>query len=247
MRLAFVSDMHGNWAAFEAVLAELDRRGPFDAVYGGGDFAFNGLYPGECVQAVIDRGWESVRGNTDEWLVEAATDGATPAQNVPPGMEHTGEMKERDQWAAERMSTEQIDFLKGLPLSIEVEGPSGQSLTIVHATPWSAHPPVWADAEESEKREMIDRAGTDALVYGHVHHAYQQEIDGKTIACAGAVGSPFDGDPRACFAIVTDDGDGWRFEHVRVDYDSEGYARELEASDIPGAADTARSIRTGTR
>lgn len=247
MRLAFVSDMHGNWAAFEAVLAELERRGPFDAIYGGGDFAFNGLYPAECVQALMDRGWPCVRGNTDEWLVEAATDGAVPARDVPPGMEHVGDMKARDAWAAARVNPEQVEFLKGLPLTLQVIGPSGQSLAILHATPWSAHPPVWADADEGEKREMLDRSGADALIYGHIHYAYQQEIDGKTICCAGAVGSPFDGDTRACFALMTDDGDGWSFEHVRVDYDNEAYARELEASDMPGAAGTAQAVRKASR
>ncbi len=246
MRLAFVSDMHGNLPAFEAVLSELDSRGPFDGIYGGGDFAFNGLSPSECVQTLIDRGWQCVRGNTDEWLVEAATDGAVPAQNVPPGMEHSGDLRARDLWAAARMTPEQIDFLKDLPLTLQFTGPSGKTLALVHATPWSAHPPVWHDADESEKREMLERAGTDALIYGHIHYAYQQQIDGKIICCMGAVGSPFDGDTSACFAIASDEGDGWNFEHVRVNYDTEAYARQLEASDLPGGAGSARAIRTAS-
>ncbi len=247
MRLAFVSDMHGNFLAFQAVLDELERQGPFDGIYGGGDFAFNGLQPAECVQTIIDRGWPAVRGNTDEWLVEEATDGATPAQNVPEGMEHRGELKERDRWAVARLSQEQIEFLKGLPVALDITGPSGRTLTLVHATPWSTHPPVWHDADDSEKRKMLDDAGSEALIYGHIHHAYQQEIDGRTICCMGAVGSPFDGDPSACFAIATDDGEGWSFEHVRVDYDHEAYAQQLEASDLPGGATTAASVRTGSR
>jgi predicted phosphodiesterase len=246
MRLAFVSDMHGNLPAFEAVLEEVERRGPFDAIYGGGDYAFNGLYPAECVQTLIDHGWECVRGNTDEWLVEAATDGAVPAQNVPDGMEHAGPLRERDEWTAAKMSPAQIDFLKGLPLSLQFTGPSGQTLTLVHATPWSSHPAVWHAADVSEKREMLDRAGSDALIYGHIHYAYQQEVDGKTICCMGATGLPFDGDARPCFAIATDNGDGWTFEHVRVDYDVEGYARELEGSDMPGADGAAKIVRTAT-
>lgn len=246
MRLAFVSDMHGNFPAFEAVLAELERRGPFDAIYGGGDYAFNGLYPAECVQTLIDRGWECVRGNTDEWLVEAATDGAVPAQNVPDGMEHSGALRERDEWTAAKMSPAQIEFLKALPLSLEFTGPSGQTLALVHATPWSSHPPVWHDADVAEKREMLDRAGSDALIYGHIHYAYQQDIDGKTICCMGATGSPFDGDTSACFAIATDDGDGWAFEHVRAEYGVEGYAQELEASDMPGADGAAKIVRTAS-
>ena len=244
MKLAFVSDMHGNLPAFEAVLAELDARGPFDAILGGGDYALAGLYPAECVQILMDRGWDCVRGNTDEWIVEAATDGAVPVQNCPPEMVHTEELRALDRWAAERLAEAQVDFLKDLPLSIEFTGPSGETLMLVHATSWSAHPAVWQHAADTEKREMLDRAGTDNLIYGHIHYAYQQEIDGRTICCMGAVGSPFDGDQRACFAIVTDGGDGWSFEHVRVAYDHEAYASEVEQSDLPGAAGAAERIRT---
>jgi predicted phosphodiesterase len=248
VQIAFASDMHGNLLAFEAVLAEMERRGPLDAVLGGGDFAANGLYPAECVQRLMDLGWECVRGNTEEWLVATATNGEIPVHDCPPEMMHDNpELQALDRWGVARLSQAHIDFLAGLPLSYTFEGPSGQTLMLAHATPWSAHPPVTADAPDDAKRELLERAGTDALVYGHIHHAYLQQVDGKTIACIGAVGLPFDGDRRASFAIATDDGDGWRIEHVRVEYDNETYARELEASDMPGATGVANVVRTGGR
>lgn len=248
MKLAFASDMHGNLLAFEAVLAEIERRGPFDAVLGGGDYAANGLYPAECVQRIIDLGWECVRGNTEEWLVATATDGAIPVQDCPPEMMHDAkpQLQALDRWGVARLSQEHIDFMAGLPLTLEFEGPSEKTLMLAHATPWSAHPPVVADAGEDAKLGMIERAGTDALVYGHIHHAYQQEIEGKLIVCIGAVGLPTDGDRRASFAVATDDGDGWSIEHVRVEYDNETYARELEDSDMPGASAVAGVVRRGS-
>ena len=247
MRLAFASDMHGNLAAFEAVLAEIERRGPFDTVIGGGDFAFNGLYPAECVRRIRPLGWTCVRGNTDEWVVQAATEGRIPVQNCPPEQAHGPELIERDKWAAARLMPDLVAYLAEMPLAWSILGPSGQSLKFVHATPWSAHPAVRADASEHEKREMLDRGEVDVLLYGHIHHAYIQTIDGRTLACIGAVGLPFDGDPRPCFAIATDEGDGWSIEHVRVNYDNEAYARELEASDMPGVAGVAGIVRTGSQ
>ncbi len=245
-RIAFVSDVHGNLPALEAVLGELERRGPFDAIIGGGDYAFNGLYPAECVGKMQSLGWPCVRGNTDEWIVQAATDGKIPVQNCPPEMEHGPELAARDQWAVARLDGRMIDFLAGMPLDWDAEGPSGQSLKFVHATPWSAHPAVRANDDDEAKREMLDKGGADVLLYGHIHHAYLQEIDGRIIACIGATGVPFDGDPRPCFAIATDDGSGWSIEHVRVAYDNEAYARDLEASDMPGAAGAARAVRTAS-
>lgn len=244
MRLAFVADMHGNLPAFEAVVAEIERQRPFDAILGGGDYILGGPFPAGCVQLLIDLGWECVRGNAEEVVVHVATDGASPVRNAPPELMSNESLLELARWSLDRMSGAQIEFLQSLPLKLTFTGPSGQTLTLVHATPWSAHPIVWSDASEGAKRELLDRAGTDALMYGHIHYAYQEVIDGRTLCCTGSAGLPFDGDLRPCFAIATDDGDGWTFEHVRVDYDYEAYARGAEDSDMPDAAEVARQIRT---
>lgn len=245
MKLAFACDMHGNLDAFRAVVAEIDRRGPFDGVYGGGDIALGGLNPGGCVQMFIDRGWESVRGNAEELVLNAAGISLTK-DDWPAGIEENPLLQDMAAWTVERLTSAQIDYMNALPLSFDFTGPSGQTLLFVHATPWSVFPIVWHDADLAEKREMVVRAGTDALLYAHIHHAYQQDIDGKTLCCAGSVGLPYDGDQRACFTIATDEGEGWRFEHVRVAYDYEAYAQQLEGSDLPGAEKDAIYIRNAS-
>src|SRR5215211_7069610 len=116
MRIAFVSDIHGNWPALEAVLAELERRGPFEVIVGGGDFVFGGAFPAETLAAVREQGWPCIRGNTDEWVVEAATGGSVPAQGYEPEQEHTATQRQIDAWAADRLEDDAIAFLEGLPL-----------------------------------------------------------------------------------------------------------------------------------
>lgn len=246
MRIAFAADMHANLPAFEAVAAEIERRGRFDRVINGGDVVLGGLYPGECVQMLIDLGWEGVLGNSDEMVVDAALGGSLPKDGWPPGLAANQALQAMARWTAGHMNSAQIDHLANLPLRIDVSGPSGEALAIVHATPWGTFPIVWQDADDAEKIELLDRAGSDALLYGHIHYAYQQQFGGRRLCCGGAVGLPYDGDTRPCFAIATDEGDGWRFEHVRVDYDHEAYARELDGSDMPGADSDARAIRTAT-
>ena len=244
MRLAFASDLHGNLPAFEAVLAELDRRGPFDGIYYGGDAVINGLYPAECVQRLIDLGWECVRGNADEWVVACAHGTTEAAELTPDEAEQLEALLMRGRWTAERLDESHVAFLESLPLTRTFTGPSGRTLMLAHATPWSAHVAIRHNDPEDAKREALDRAGTGALIYGHIHHAYQQHIDGRTICCMGAVGLPYDM-PRPCFVIATDDGEGWAFEHVRATYDSEAYAREVEASDIPNGVPLANLLRNG--
>ena len=67
MRIAIVSDIHGNRTAFEAVLADLRETAP-DLILHGGDLADGGASPVEIVDRIRDLGWQGVVGNTDEML-----------------------------------------------------------------------------------------------------------------------------------------------------------------------------------
>jgi predicted phosphodiesterase len=67
MRIAIVSDIHGNRTAFEAVLADLKQTSP-DLILHGGDLADSGASPSEIVDRIRELGWAGVVGNTDEML-----------------------------------------------------------------------------------------------------------------------------------------------------------------------------------
>jgi predicted phosphodiesterase len=248
-RVAFVSDIHGNLPALEAVLEELARREPFDRVVGGGDYATGGLFPKECIDRVRDRDWDFVRGNADEWLVEIATEGEIPAEGWVPEVAPDEKSKEVMRWNVEYLDPDSVSFLAGLPIEWSVSGPSGQKLVFVHATPDSTHthlgyPP---DASEDIFLPMFEQTGADVLLHGHIHHAYVRTIGELTLGCVGSVGLPFDRDARACFAIATDDGTGWRVEHIRVPYDREAYLTGVMESTMPNADEYAAKVRSAER
>lgn len=243
-RLAFVSDVHGNLPALEAVLEELQRLEPFDRVIGGGDYTAGGAYPKESLDRMRQRGWDFVRGNADEWIVEIATGGRIPAQAYPPDAAPDANLRETLAWIAGKLDDDDIDFLANLDIPWSMTGPSGQTIVYVHATPSSTHPGYPPDADESIFVPMFAETGADVLLHGHIHYAYLREISAGTLGCVGSVGLPFDRDPRPCFLIATDDGTGWSLEHRRVSYDNEAYATALEASGMPHAAEPARRVRT---
>ncbi len=247
MRVAFVSDVHGNLPALQAVLADLDASDPFDFIVGGGDFAFGGVFPERAVATICERNWPSVRGNTDEWVIESASAGRVPAQGYTPEQAHSGMMLQVDDWVAKALGQESLRFLADLPLDWRTTGPSGQPLVFVHATPWSTHPVVLPDADDEMVTRMLDEAQTDTLVYGHIHHAYVRDVAGRTVACCGAVGVPFDGDERPCYLVATDDGDGWKLEHRRVTYNRDQYLSDLARSGVPNAAGFIELIRGARR
>jgi predicted phosphodiesterase len=246
MRVAVLSDTHGNLVALDAVLAELDATGPYEALVMGGDFAFGGPNPAECIDRIRERGVPAVRGNTDEFIVELATRGRIPARVAAESQRHTASeaMLQRYRWAVERLLDEQIAYLASLPLAYSLPAPGGGALTVVHATPWNAHDTVPESAPEGLARRMLDQAGGQALAYGHIHVQYRRWIDRRLLTAVGSVGLPFDGDPRAAYAVFTLGPGGWEVEFRRVAYRLEQAIEGVLSSGMPGAEAQAAILRS---
>ena len=228
MRVAIFSDVHGNAAALEAVLADIGARGPFDRILNGGDFAFGGPRPREAVERLIETGYPAVIGNTDE-MVAASPEGAVGAVAA---------------WARTRLTPEQVDWLRALPRLRRIEPPGGPPLVLVHATPWSTTDMIDPASPAATVTRAFEQAETRTLVYGHIHRAYIREVAGGLIVNAGSVGFPFDRDPRPAWAVLTLERGAWRAEIVRTEYDLEGAAQDLLTSDHPDAETFARRVRT---
>jgi predicted phosphodiesterase len=244
MRIAVISDTHGNLLALDAVLADLDSAVPVDEIIMAGDFAFGGPFPAECVERVRERGLRAVRGNTDEFIVEVATGGSRPAQDVEESQRHDPAQVDIDRWAAERLTDDQINYLAALPLQITIPGPAGGSLAIVHATPWSTHRPVTANAPAEVAQRMLDASGAQALGYGHIHVQYQRRIDGRLLAAVGSVGLPFDGDRRAAYAVFMSVRDGWDVEFRRVGYNVDAAIKQVLDRGVTNAAGFGATLRS---
>jgi predicted phosphodiesterase len=243
MRIAMISDAHGNLHALDAVLTDLDSAGPFDEVIYGGDFAFRGAFPAEVIDRIRDRGYRAVRGNTDEFLVEMATDGAFRLSITDEKQRHTPALQVFDRWALERMGADQVDYLGSLPLRIDIDGPNGARLTITHASPWSSHMTVLPDASEDIARQMLDEPNALCVAYGHIHQQYRRVVDKRLLTSVGSIGAPLDGDWRAAYSVLSNDGDGWAVEFRRVPYDVDGAVASLLASTLPDREVIAEGMR----
>src|SRR6267154_3596241 len=127
MRIAIVSDIHGNRTAFEAVLADLRQTSP-DLILHGGDLADAGASPAEIVDRVRDLGWQGVVGNTDEMLFrpESLEDFATQS-SAPPSLWTV--IREMATVTRTILGKERIAWLCGLP-RIQIHAP----IALVHAS-----------------------------------------------------------------------------------------------------------------
>ena len=147
MKVAIVSDIHGNRRAFEAVVADL-RQVTSDLVLHGGDLAYGGAHAADIIDQVRALGWPGVRGNTDEmlWAPESLAEfaAATPKlgpllaiiqEMIPPTLAGIGE--------------ERLRWLEGLPQQY-----SGEGFSLVHASPddlWRAPMPHASDEAASPR------------------------------------------------------------------------------------------------
>ncbi len=226
MRIAVFSDIHGNWRALEAVLADLDGRA--DVVVCGGDVAWGGPRPERVVDALLASGLPVVLGNTDVMAADEAL-----AQEQPWA-----------RWAHARLEPRHRDFLRSLPLQRSIETPAGP-LLIVHSTPDDPARRLPAPSEEQALQRLFGAAGAPLVVHGHDHLPSVAHLSGVVVVGAGAVGLPFDGDPRACYVVVTAEEGGFSVEHRRVAYDVEAAAAEAQELGMPGAALWGQVVRRG--
>ena len=225
MRVAVFSDVHGNVRALEAVLAEIEARGPFDEIVNGGDLAFGGPRPREAMDLLIGRGHPTVLGNTDVWIAGIEPGGGSIAA-----------------WARRQLQPAHEEYLRRLPTSYRIEPPGGPPLVVVHATPTSLGDLLSPDAPEAVVSTMFEQARTRTLVYGHIHKAYVRDVAQGLVVNTGSVGFPFDGNTKPSFAILRLDGGRWHAENIRVAYDHEAVAKDLTASTHPDGHTFARRI-----
>lgn len=205
MRIAIISDSHGNLAALDNVLEDLDQTGPYDAILMGGDVAYGGPYPAECIDRIMERGYPCVRGNTDQMIIDAVSGSGDPQAD----------------WVLNQLDEEHLNFLQSLPVQHNLELSNNRTLGLVHATPWSIYDSILPGATDFDYRRMLKEANTNILCYGHIHLQHQRTLDTGTVVAVGSLGLPFDGDRRSMYTVIEVRRDGYQVEFRRLEYNIE--------------------------
>jgi predicted phosphodiesterase len=234
MRIAIVSDVHGNRRAFDAVRADLKEVSP-DLVLHGGDLAANGAHPEYIVDQIRSLGWRGVLGNTDEMLCcpERLEE---VARTHPKLAKIVAAFQEMVPFTRDRLGEERLSWLAGLPPLY-----TGTLLTLVHATLddlWRAPLPSASDEEMQAAYGMLP---TEMVFYGHIHRPHVRQVQNLTVANTGSLSLSYDGDPRASYLVIN----GENITIRRVEYDIEQEANDLLNSGLPHAEWLCRILTAG--
>jgi predicted phosphodiesterase len=224
MRIAIVSDVHGNLTALAAVVADLRSQSP-DLVLQGGDLAASGARPAEVVDRIRELGWPGVCGNTDEmlWAPEVLSD---LARRRPEQAALWRAIAEMAAVTRDRLGEERMAWLEALPRE-ERRG----DVALVHASPGDLWNAPFPEASDEELAATYGPLAAPVAVYAHIHRPFVRVLGSLVVANAGSVSLSHDGDPRASYLLV----EGGDARIRRVEYDVEREAAALLGSGLPRA------------
>jgi predicted phosphodiesterase len=234
---ALLYDIHGNLEALRAVLDDARAAGADNLVLGG-DYAAFGAWPAETV-AELERldpattVW--IRGNWDRWLADELA-GARSADQPD-----TGLVRGAARFALGALDEATVRRLGALDADTTRTVPDGRSALICHGSPGSDMTSFLPRAADTDD----DLAGTTAeplLVFGHTHLQFRRPGPrGIELLNPGSVGLPLDGDTRAAYALLYEDG----IELRRVAYAHDASVGALRALGEPWSDEIADRLQRG--
>ena len=242
IKIAAISDIHGNLAALKAVLADIKGHAP-DLIVNLGDSLSGPLFPAECADCLLSLDIPTIRGNHERQLLTLPID----------------EMGESDLYALSCLETHHLRWIEHTPTALLIE----REIQLVHGTPESDLGYFLETVEpqgvrEANPLEIHDRAhGVSAplILCGHTHIPRTVSLgDGRLVVNPGSVGLPAHeddrplphkmqtGSPHARYALVEKRNGSWSAQLNSVIYDWENAAKLAESR---GRADWAKALRTG--
>ena len=227
MRIAIISDIHGNLTALDAVLADLRTR-PVDATYCLGDLVGYAAHPNEVTERIRAEGIPTIMGNYDDG-VGFERDECGCAYTNPVDRE----LGDRSlAWTKATVTAENKAFLRTLVSEIRFDA-DGRRVQLVHGSPRRINEYLFEDRPISSFQRLAASSNADIIVFGHTHKPYTKVVDDVLFVNAGSVGKPKDGDWRACYIILDPSHATSPVEFIRVPYDVAREAAAIRASDLP--------------
>lgn len=242
MKIAIISDIHGNLEALKSTLQDIEKRN-IDKIICLGDIIAKGIHPKECIKLIKEKCDIVIQGNTDEYFSKEYEN----LEQLPE------QEQKRIKWNQSLITEEDRKYLLKLPFFCEFYM-SGSLVRLFHATNTANDQVVLNISDIETKYKMFlpskytrSNKVADVVIYGHIHHPYMDQIYNKTLINVGSVGNSFntirnenkDSNvleiTRACYLIIEGEYESEKynseisFQFIKVPYDIE---KELKDEDM---------------
>jgi putative phosphoesterase len=240
MRVAVISDMHGNDLAFKVVEADI-RAQRVDQIVCLGDALQGGPQPAQVVQRLRRLNCPVVMGNADAWLLSGEE---TVDEGIPP--ERLKKMGEIRLWSLSQLTEDDVDFIANFQPTVTIELENGIELLCFHGSPTSFDDIILPAAPEEEFQKFLRPYADRILTGGHTHAQQIRRLGDLFFFNPGSVGfayshnqpeNNFQADPWAEYAILTAENGHVSLEFRRVPFDAQGLIRIYRESGRPFAED----------
>lgn len=225
MKIAVLSDIHGNLPALQAVVQQIESWRP-DKVIVNGDIVNRGPRSRDCLRLLLHKqaaeGWLLLRGNHEEYLLECARPDF--AAHGP-----AFEVSRFAYWAYQQLNGE-MAALAQMARQYSWLAPDGSEFRAVHAAMGDNRHGLYAEMGDAALRALIAPAPA-VYVTAHTHQPFVRRLDRTLVVNVGSVGAPFDLDWRASYGRFTWSATtGWRARIVRTPYDRAQIERDYAES-----------------
>ena len=232
MRVALISDLHGNAIALDAVLDDIARVG-VDRTVCLGDTATLGVSPLEVLDTLERLDIPCIEGNHDAFLLDRELV-RTYTQVAP--------VVAAIEWCRDALPTRAIDFVRAFTASLDVDLGGGAVLSLFHGTPRSHMENLLATTSPDALDDMLGPLRATVMAGGHTHVQMLRQHRGVLIVNPGSVGAPFESFvesgmpklmPYAEYATVEAERGGIQVTLRRVAVDASAMRKAAQASDNP--------------
>ncbi|MGH2352839.1 MAG: metallophosphoesterase family protein [Chloroflexota bacterium] len=240
MRIALLSDIHGNPIALDAALADIQAQGEVDAYWVLGDLVALGYDPAGVLERLTALpNVRFVRGNTDRYVATGDRPLPTREQALADAalLDRLIDVAHTFAWTLGHVTaTGWLSWLADLPLEQRLTLPDGTRLLGVHAAPGtddgSGVRPTLGDAELAA---LVASSEADLVCVGHTHWPLDRTAGDVRVVNLGSISNPLAPDLRASYALLEADTSGYHLELRRVEYDRQAVIEALERVRHPGA------------
>jgi predicted phosphodiesterase len=244
MRVAAISDIHGNGVALDAALNDIKKR-RVDKTVCLGDTVQGGPQPAETIKALRATKCPVVLGNADAWLLNEEPDTAEPTSK---------EQREVRAWTISKLSSRDVRFLRSYQPAVKVPLGDGHRLLCFHGSPRSYDDILLPDTPDEKWNELLGPFAPAIMAGGHTHTQQVRRVRDGLFFNPGSIGVAYDyhrpkegfrTDPWAEYAILSYEGGFSGLEFRRANYDLEKLIQTIRSSGRPHSDRMIRDFRGG--